>query len=314
MLSPTVQTFTINELTEQILLHLPNPLEILRAQRVCRTWRDLIQTSPALREACWYTYQEPPDSSDTTLSSQWTLNPAFSRLGFSISKDFTPDERQDRGDFSFKERIYDTPGSWTSMLATRPPVQRMVIECYGNYSGDETMYYHLVSKDPTGLLIGEVIATLAEAQNRQESGIDRWAGVRHYTGALTRWIESDWDSDSYRQVIGDMPDDADVNVAVTIPWGRPEGPAFSLRRVAFGCGGGFLCEMVVHLMVMSDGEEYEWDYWHHGGLPGRAVCGGRGYEANLVVVRELPEWYLGKCGHVFRRLSDLVSSDLGRLP
>jgi hypothetical protein len=148
MPSSTQQTFSILELTEHILLQLNDPVEITRAQRVCRAWRKIIQTSPALRDACWYQSYKAKDAQTRSMPGQhtqpWKLNPAFNRLCVSISKDTTDEVHQlrgvqDRGEFSLERRIYDKPGSWTTMLATQPPCERMLVECYSEYSSDETM-------------------------------------------------------------------------------------------------------------------------------------------------------------------------------
>ncbi|KAL3456734.1 hypothetical protein BJX64DRAFT_270186 [Aspergillus heterothallicus] len=155
------KVLAIYELTEQILLHLHDNLGLIRAQRVCRSWRDIITTSPALRAACWYPPQLPsrskscnedkisnpasiPPFSDDYNSPEeqyWLLNPAFAKLGFEIGLDQFPDITfQEEGSFDLRQRIYDTPGSWTTMLATNPPSKMMIIECYGDYSDDEIMY------------------------------------------------------------------------------------------------------------------------------------------------------------------------------
>ncbi|KAB8230712.1 uncharacterized protein BDW43DRAFT_157909 [Aspergillus alliaceus] len=103
------------------------------------------------------------------------------------------DGLQEKGDFSLEEGIYDKPGSWTTMLATQPLCQRMLVGCYGDYSGDVTMFYQIVSM--TGrLFMGDIMAVLAEYQNRQPCGVDCWAGVFHYTGRLVRWEGSHWDA------------------------------------------------------------------------------------------------------------------------
>jgi hypothetical protein len=160
MPSPRERTFNIYELTAQILLHVDSPIEIVRAQRVCKSWRDTIKTSPAIQAACWYPASKPGAQSSSSVApadetEPWILNPAFSRLGFTIAKDesdkvYAAAGIQERASFSLEERIYDKPGSWTTMLATNPPMQRILIECYGDYSGDETMC--VPSTFPTKLL------------------------------------------------------------------------------------------------------------------------------------------------------------------
>ncbi|KAL4749227.1 hypothetical protein BDW72DRAFT_204955 [Aspergillus terricola var. indicus] len=273
---PSEKAFSIYELIERILLQLDNYLEITRAQRVCRTWRDIVQTSPALQTACWYRFDSTNDTKKqpTPGKQPWKLNPVFNRIGVSVSKD---DSRgvglDDKGDFSLQERIYDTPGSWTTMLATQPPCQRMVVECYSDYSGDETMYYLIISM--TGyLLMGDIMAVLAECQNRQQYGLDRWVGVRHYTGRLVRWKESDWDICDWTG-LGKMPDE-DVSIK----------------------------EMILHRMITEDGHEYEWVYKSMPRAPKPVPCKGE-YKANLLVVREHHKGYLSDCSHIFRLISDI---------
>lgn len=150
MPSPALaQTFNIYELTETILLHLPRPQDIILAQRVCRSWNSIIQTSPALQEACWYTYKypyrhTPKNQKFEEPTQKWTLNPAFNSLG--ICTEDIPGFPKNRpfwlsgpGGFSLQRRVYDKPGSWTGMLATRPPTREVMIVCYGDYSPDEDM-------------------------------------------------------------------------------------------------------------------------------------------------------------------------------
>lgn len=146
MPSSAEKVFSIYELVQHIILQLNDPVGIIRAQRVCRSWRDVIQASPRLQEVCWYSLSNTRDAHTPSISGEqtWKLNPAFNRIGVSISKDtgesrVLKDGLQDKGDFSLKEPIYDTPGSWTTMLATQPPCQRMLVQCYGDYSDDETM-------------------------------------------------------------------------------------------------------------------------------------------------------------------------------
>lgn len=151
--------------------------------------------------------------------------------------------------------------------------------------------------------MGDIMAVLAECQNRQECGIDRWAGVRHYTGRLLRWTESHWDSNIDWKMHAKMSNDVSIKVAVTIPWGGPECPAFSLRRLHGS--KDFLHEMILHKMITGDGSEYQWDYWYHGGSPGKPVCQTEPYKANLLVVQQLQEGYLSNCSHIFRLISDV---------
>ncbi|KAF9885217.1 hypothetical protein FE257_000577 [Aspergillus nanangensis] len=297
MPSAVRQAFGIYELIEQIILQLNNPVEIIRAQRVCRNWRDIVQASPALQEACWYQPSNTKNAETRSDSGQqtWQLNPAFKCIGVSLPT--TDTEAQ--GDFSLEKRIYDMPGSWTTMLATQPPCQRIAVACYSDYSDDRMMQYLIISlQEP--LLMGDVMAVLAECQNRQKCGVDRWAGVRHYTGQLYRYHESDWEDEFSSQK---MPKDVSINVVVEQAWGSGDYPAFSLRRI-YG-SKRFLHEMILHEMIDDWGNRYQWDWWNHGGLKERQNR-VLDYQANLVVVKEhQEEGYLAECRDIFRLLSDI---------
>lgn len=150
MASPSHLTLAIFELVEAILLHLEDPVEIVRTKRVCRRWRDIITTSPLLQEACWYR----PFSKLAALGHQntstsaakgaerhiWKVNPAFKRVGMHVRICYGPS--QEHGDFSLQTRVYDKPGSWTTMLATQPPRTQVEldIDCYQDDPQEQTMY------------------------------------------------------------------------------------------------------------------------------------------------------------------------------
>lgn len=144
--------------------------------------------------------------------------------------------------------------------------------------------------------MGDVMAILAELQNRQQCGVDRWAGVIHYTGEICRYNAREWDDHHWR-VLESIPEDgASIKVGVVLPYGSGEYPAFSIRRLENR--KDFLHEMVLHKMITYDGEEYDWGFR-------TAPPSQTEYKARLVVVREYSEGYLWDCRHIFRLLSDV---------
>ncbi len=152
MASPSHQTLATFELAEAILLHLEDPVEIVRMKRVCRWWRDIITTSPLLQEACWYrpfsklAARGHPNISASASAAKgaerhiWKVNPAFKRVGMYVRICYGPS--QEHGDFSLQTRVYDKPGSWTTMLATQPPRTQVEldIDCYQDDPQEQTMY------------------------------------------------------------------------------------------------------------------------------------------------------------------------------
>lgn len=155
MASPSQQTLAVFELTEAILFYLESPVEIVRMQMVCCRWRDIITTSPLLQEACWYrpfsklTAPGQPDNITSTNTSTsiakgaekhiWKLNPAFERVGMDLYTRNDPPQKH--GHFSLQTRVYDKPGSWTTMLATQPPRTQVEfdIDCYHDDAREQSM-------------------------------------------------------------------------------------------------------------------------------------------------------------------------------
>lgn len=146
------------------------------------------------------------------------------------------------------------------------------------------------------------MAILAECQNRQDRGVDRWAGVRHYAGDLFTDMEDGEDQMGY--VLESMPNDVSIRVAVSQAWGSGDVPGFSLRRQPREAG--FLHELIVHDMVFN-GVRYEWEAHRHRGKLYEldSVCKTGEYKANLLAVKDYEGGYLEACRHIYRRLSDV---------
>ncbi|KAJ5995143.1 hypothetical protein N7481_002120 [Penicillium waksmanii] len=60
---PQVKVLTTPELLEIILLHLDIRTLLVSAQRVCQTWKVLIQTSPAIQQALFFRSATPNPNS-----------------------------------------------------------------------------------------------------------------------------------------------------------------------------------------------------------------------------------------------------------
>lgn len=152
------------------------------------------------------------------------------------------------------------------------------------------------------------MAILAECQNRQRRGVDRWAGVTHDFGRVFPGIDEEWYGGECISILENMPDDVSINVAVCQAWGSGDFPAFSLRRLCpldgtDGClsgGSRFLHELIVRRMV-NGGHEYKWE--------GRSYYGEKqqqdghkagGYQAKLLAVARYEDGYLSDCRDIFR--------------
>lgn len=182
---------------------------------------------------------------------------------------------------------------------------------------DDLNRYYLIESMSGGLLMGDVMAVLAECQNRQTYGVDRWAGVIHYTGRFRPVPESSdpefWDYPTWQDILEKMADDVSVKVAVAQAWNLEMSPAFSLRRLSPPESGepptiaeqssSFLHELIVHPMISIYGVEYQWDWWDSRSHDSVIKLGE--YEGNLVAVKEHPRVFLAEYSHTLRLLSNI---------
>ena len=320
MATPTL--LGIPELIEIVLSHLPTH-EIIRAQRVCQEWRYLIETSPLLQDACWFTPRGClPSDTKNVKRDAYTINPYFARLNMELgtrqphrlSPTLPPDTDEHQScSVDLEKLIYETPGSWCGMLAFQPPARYCKIECQGDYCIDENMFYHIESMRPgKGLRMGDVVAALAEMQNRQARGVDRWAGVVHI--GLDFWAETYEDEDEVAVTSGEdnmfdmlrsLPDDVTVKVVVDQAWDAGLFPAFSLRRmhpeqgsvINSRHGADWKYELIMHEMEW-DGVVYKWDDADEYDLRPMYPESEKSYQAKMLRVREHAPGYLQACRQV----------------
>lgn len=162
------------------------------------------------------------------------------------------------------------------------------------------------------------MAILAECQNRQEYGVDRFYETTHHSGQLRPYTDNEWatlenrgNPDDWPAVLREMPDDVSIKVAVYLHFAPFVYPAFSLRRLYPHTSDDghavrvdrFLHELIIHRMMIDDYGEYRWK-----GLdrPNRShVCQKGKYDANLIAVRIHPEGYLREYSHTLPSLSNL---------
>lgn len=176
---------------------------------------------------------------------------------------------------------------------------------------------YMIESTSDYLLMGDIMAVLAECQNRQGCGIDRLYGIVHVTGHFRSVPEKEWhhpdnaiDHRDWQADLQSMPSDVSINVALLMLPAVRRFRAFSLRRVYpntshdnnIVSGKDFLHELIVHRMIDQDGAEYKWD---NKNITLRPICKGRKYEANLVAVMEHPEGYIGEYSRTLPSLPDL---------
>ncbi|KAK0654831.1 hypothetical protein B0T16DRAFT_395735 [Cercophora newfieldiana] len=338
MESAARRAFGIFELLEAILLQLGDPVTITRLRPVSRAWRDVIDSSPALQVACWYRHDPSLDPSDDAPAQdqQCKLNPALTALGFTITMqgdqvqwgvtdDFIVEKGEEDEDedwiltrqsaaFSFMKRVYDKPGPWTAMLATRPPCRRIEIRCSEKeWFGVDHGYFVVSAPEDGPILLGDILAILAECQHRLEAGLDQHPGTRYLHGSFVG-VPDNKDPelqgfDFYHRTLYPTPHDVSIKVAV---WHADNAPAFSLRRLHHPQtkkSPNPLHEMTIHKI-------FEYQHMDRGFHLGpsrrysrdRARKGLRGvegkYGANLVAVRSYKDksGYLGAWKHIYRLL------------
>lgn len=192
------------------------------------------------------------------------------------------------------------PGQMPQLLFRRSDTVETLLVLICRFFADMLRSFYLIASRAGPLLMGDIMAVLAECRNRQDCGIDRWGGLRHYTGELVRWEEEKWEPYHWA-ALDRMPDDVSINVAIEMPWGYGGCPAFSLRRV-YGTER-FLHEMILHEMIMDQGHEYQWAETSSG--PQYRPVNKSKYRANLLAVKEHRGRYLSTCSTVFRLLSEV---------
>ncbi|KAF2104814.1 hypothetical protein NA57DRAFT_71019 [Rhizodiscina lignyota] len=116
----------VPELLEMVLVHMP-PTDLYRYRRVCRTWQNLMQTSPKLRRAM---YLNERVEFDAKVTENMTFNPLFTTdlYGGEICNEWAGQSPCARIYLS-KEQLVDlieTPGS-RSLAPKLPPIDDMLL-------------------------------------------------------------------------------------------------------------------------------------------------------------------------------------------
>lgn len=146
MSSSIERVFGTFELLADIFSHLDYK-DILRCQRVCRTWQGVVRGSPTVRQAAWYPPYEPPGSDTWTYKPPrlqkaglgttggypiYELHPVLKSLRFRLDTGFSYDNFTsfiDGWDISPElNKFRIRPGSWSNMLATSPPCPELWVE------------------------------------------------------------------------------------------------------------------------------------------------------------------------------------------
>jgi hypothetical protein len=178
------------------------------------------------------------------------------------------------------------------------------------------MFYWMEAKSEDGLRMGDIMAAIAEMQNRQSRGVDRVAGVEHadltFLPTKAPTVEEDEDM---CEMFNSLPDDVDVKVLVWQAWTAGEFPAFSLRRLdppvgevpKPSQGRDWKYELIVHDMAWR-GLHYVWNK----GLPNvhrqRPLYKDGTYEAKMLRVKDYTPGYLEACRNVYKLLPQDVGS------
>ena len=164
------------EMIESVLLFVPDR-QLLSLQRVSRLWKSIINESVSIRRKLWYEPQAEANDPDSTHQTereaviQW--NPFITRLGLEARSDGKVKALFEATGGLPAIRmppLYAFPGSWTNMLATQPACPVLRVKCQNSL--DSRKHYTINSYRPEGLLVGELIATLAEAWDRRKRDVD----------------------------------------------------------------------------------------------------------------------------------------------
>ncbi|GKZ26397.1 hypothetical protein AbraIFM66951_003159 [Aspergillus brasiliensis] len=142
---PNMDTvFSITELVENILLHF-DPFDLMRAQLVCRQWRELITTRRPLQTALFYDFAHPyPSEPVFNPLIRYLLPKIFPALGTTkpTSPIFMPEEVQAwrlGSDQKYHEAVFRPEASWRRMRPMNVPCRvRKVVSL--TKDGDEDFH------------------------------------------------------------------------------------------------------------------------------------------------------------------------------
>lgn len=228
--------------------------------------------------------------------------------------------------FELSHRVQDRPGSWTAMLATKPPCRYAGITFTDSGLSEVHLSYMVkTTSENDFLLVGDIVAVLAECQNRAEMGVDGADSARDPISRVIGDMEPDAESymkldpttrEFWNPAMESIPTtEGCIKVAVHQGWLVNKAyPAFSLRRLyrpQTRESKAPLYELTVHKMVVG---QYEYN------LPFSRDCPlnhfkepvqGQ-YEANLVAVRSHKDeiGYLEQFEDVYRLLPDIEEQSL----
>lgn len=181
----------VPELVENMLLQLPLR-KILLVQQVCKTWKDVIETSPQIQKALFfrpsadiqlrlvetrgvyplpcrkhmdcpsYTGDGHKPTDDESGFTRWAQSLSDESLYRILVNPFLRSCASEPGghryirreDHRFDRDVYERPeASWRKMLLTQPPLAEAIVRS----CGDETMHWHILQakKNPKGLTLGD---------------------------------------------------------------------------------------------------------------------------------------------------------------
>ncbi|KIW04064.1 uncharacterized protein PV09_04882 [Verruconis gallopava] len=112
------------ELLELLLSFLPSAT-LWQARYVCKSWRELIETSPMLRRNLGYTSTLPPQAPtrETAIHTVFKINPVLESLN--LVK--TNRNLFKIADFNFPARWRTVKAAWRDLQLCEPPIQRVFL-------------------------------------------------------------------------------------------------------------------------------------------------------------------------------------------
>ena len=177
--SASLHVFNTIELLEQILLYLDTK-NLVRLQRVCHQWRDVMDRSKILQEALflspspvrafapWKRTPPPPFARLSTLikvsakspeaTPITTLHPALQEVPANVPNT--------RIDFVLDARTLLTcsPASWRATFVTQPPTTYLTLSCIfeWDYPQFDTVICQRRIEDENGVRLGNVLAAIRQ--------------------------------------------------------------------------------------------------------------------------------------------------------
>lgn len=163
---PSEAVFANYELVENILSHLPSPIELGKAQQVNRHFNTVMKRSKLLRQRLFLELE--PGKTEIDKNNRPTLNPVLrcSRVVF-----WSIDLQRWKlllKYCDFKRLLHWQPGEWETMFISQPPIKKLIVK-------GGSPHHSVLIEDPGGVRLGALVQLLREWEGTEDEISMKWS-------------------------------------------------------------------------------------------------------------------------------------------